>query len=114
MDAKSYYEKELRKYNESRIDLRSPDDFSIDCMINFAKDMNGKLLPEPRIGQRLTEMDVFHLVIYKRGWYKGLMNKQLALYFKKAFMNGTLNQVKKDRFFSRFGYRRIETIYVKQ
>lgn len=114
MDAKIFYDKELRKYNESETDLRSPDEFSIDCMVDYTKLMNGRLMPEPRVGQRLTQLDVLHTIISTPKWYHGTMRKQTAFYFKKSFLAGTISQKKIDRIFGRFGYKRIETIWVKK
>lgn len=114
MDASTYYGLELKKYNADHQDLRSPDDFSIDCMVGFAKEMNGKLMPEPRVGQRLTMKDVFYLIIADPNWYKKYMSRQNAFHFKKGFLSGKIGLVKIERMFAKFGYKRIDIIWSKR
>lgn len=113
MNAAAYYYKQLKKYNEDPNDLRSPDDFSIDCMIEFTKEANGKLMPEPKVGQRLSQIDVFHIIISQMGWYKGIKKRQNAFLWKKHFLNGTLGGKSIERMFNKFGFKKCDTIWVK-
>lgn len=114
MDAKSYYEHKLKKYNADSEDLRSPDEFSIDCMIEFSKEVNGRFMPVPKVGQKLTAIDVFHLIISSRGWYKPYMSKQNAFHFKRKFINGEMGVERMERLFAKFGFRRVDVIWEKR
>lgn len=114
MDAKSYYERQLKKYNADESDLRSPDDFAIDCMIEFCKEVNGRFMPVPKQGQKLTAIDVFHLVISDKNWYKPYMSKQNAFHFKKKFMAGKVGLLRLERLFGKFGFRKVDVIWEKK
>lgn len=114
MDAKTYYHRELKKYNDDPDDLRSPDEFSIDCMISFAKEVNGRLLPAPKSGQRLSQIDAFYLITAEKNWYKGIFTKDNAWHWKRLFLAGKLGTRRIEKVFCRFGFSKHEVIWIKK
>jgi len=67
----------------------------------------------PINGDIITESDLFTLIDSEPKPYAGIMQQSAYGMIKKRYLNGTIKQQTLMKFFGKFGYNKIDSMYIK-
>lgn len=64
-------------------------------------------------GEIISEVDLFELIDSQPKPYAGVMNQSAYGMIKKRYKDGTIKQSTLSKFFGKFGYNRVDAMYIK-